>query len=57
VASYGALLDGLIVDAADPDPAPEGIRALSAPTLMNDPGARREVATRTLEFAAELGGG
>jgi LPPG:FO 2-phospho-L-lactate transferase len=56
-ASYGALLDGLIVDAADPDPAPEGIRALSAPTLMNDPGARREVATRTLEFAAELGGG
>jgi LPPG:FO 2-phospho-L-lactate transferase len=57
VAFYGALLDGLIVDAADPDPAPEGIRALSAPTLMDDPGARREVATRTLEFAAELGGG
>jgi LPPG:FO 2-phospho-L-lactate transferase len=57
VACYGALLDGLIVDAADPDPAPEGIRALSAPTLMDDPGARREVATRTLEFAAELGGG
>jgi LPPG:FO 2-phospho-L-lactate transferase len=56
-ASYGALLDGLIVDAADPDPAPEGIRALSTPTLMDDPGARREVATRTLEFAAELGGG
>jgi LPPG:FO 2-phospho-L-lactate transferase len=57
VAFYGALLDGLIVDAADPDPAPEGIRALSAPTLMDDPGARRQVATRTLEFAAELGGG
>jgi LPPG:FO 2-phospho-L-lactate transferase len=57
VASYGDLLDGLIVDADDPDPAPEGIRALSAPTLMDDPGARREVATRTLEFATELGGG
>jgi LPPG:FO 2-phospho-L-lactate transferase len=57
VASYGGLLDGLIVDAADPDPAPEGIRALSTPTLMDDPGARREVAKRTLEFAAELGGG
>ena len=57
VASYGDLLDGLIVDADDPDPAPEGIRALSTPTLMDDPGARREVATRTLEFAAELGGG
>lgn len=57
VAFYGALLDGLIVDAADPDPAPEGIRALSAPTLMDDPGTRRQVATRTLEFAAELGGG
>jgi LPPG:FO 2-phospho-L-lactate transferase len=57
VASYGALLDGLIVDAADADPAPEGIPALSTPTLMDDPGARREVATRTLEFAAELGGG
>jgi LPPG:FO 2-phospho-L-lactate transferase len=56
-ASYGTLLDGLIVDAADPDPAPEGIRALSTPTLMDDPVARREVATRTLEFAAELGGG
>ena len=57
VASYGDLLNGLIVDADDPDPAPEGIRALSTPTLMDDPGARREVATRTLEFAAELGGG
>jgi LPPG:FO 2-phospho-L-lactate transferase len=57
VASYGGLLDGLIVDAADPDPAPEGIRALSTPTLMDDPGARREVAKRTLEFAVELGGG
>jgi LPPG:FO 2-phospho-L-lactate transferase len=57
VASYGDLLDGLIVDADDPDPAPEGIRALSTPTLMDDPGARREVATRTLEFAAKLGGG
>jgi LPPG:FO 2-phospho-L-lactate transferase len=57
VASYGDLLDGLIVDADDPDPVPEGIRALSTPTLMDDPGARREVATRTLEFAAELGGG
>jgi LPPG:FO 2-phospho-L-lactate transferase len=57
VASYVGLLDGLIVDAADPDPAPAGIRALSTPTLMDDPGARREVATRTLEFAAELGGG
>jgi LPPG:FO 2-phospho-L-lactate transferase len=57
VATYGALLDGLIVDAADPDPAPDGIPVLSTPTLMDDPAARREVATRTLEFGAELGGG
>jgi LPPG:FO 2-phospho-L-lactate transferase len=56
-ASYGDLLDGLIVDAADPEPAPESPRALTTPTLMDDPDARREVATRTLEFAAELGGG
>jgi LPPG:FO 2-phospho-L-lactate transferase len=53
-AAYGGLLDGLVVDAGDPEPPPESPPSLVIPTLMDDAPARREVAERTLEFAASL---
>jgi LPPG:FO 2-phospho-L-lactate transferase len=55
-ATYGELLDGLVVDTGDPDPPPERPRSLAIPTLMDRPDARREVAERTLEFASALSG-
>jgi LPPG:FO 2-phospho-L-lactate transferase len=55
-AAYGRLLDGIVVDADDPDPAPKSPPSLAIPTLMDDPPARREVAERTLEFAGSLAG-
>jgi LPPG:FO 2-phospho-L-lactate transferase len=53
-ATYGDLLDGLVVDSGDPDPPPPRPRSLAIPTLMDDAAARREVAERTLEFARGL---
>lgn len=50
-AVYDGVIDGLVVDAADPDPPPPGVRTLVIPTLMDDAATRREVAERTLEFA------
>jgi len=52
--AYSGLLDGLVVDAGDPERPPETPPSLAIPTLMDDPDARREVAERTLEFAATL---
>jgi LPPG:FO 2-phospho-L-lactate transferase len=49
--AYRGMIDGLVVDAADPDPPPAGVRTLVVPTLMDDAASRREVAERTLEFA------
>ncbi len=51
---YEGLLDGMMCDPGDPDPPPEGIRIMSAPTLMEGAGGRREVAELTLEFASTL---
>ncbi|HSJ16987.1 MAG TPA: 2-phospho-L-lactate transferase [Solirubrobacterales bacterium] len=56
VATYGELLDGIVVDASDPDPPPDRPASLAIPTLMDDAAARRLVAERTLEFAAGLRG-
>jgi LPPG:FO 2-phospho-L-lactate transferase len=53
-AAYDGLIDGLVVDAGDPDPPPEGMRSLIIPTLMDDDAKRREVAERTLDFARSL---
>ena len=53
-AAYADLLDGLVVDAGDPEPPPEGPRSLVVPTLMDDARSRREVAERTLALAQEL---
>ena len=51
---YEGLIDAILVDAGDPDPAPEEIRALSCPTLMEGAQGRRELAERVLEFARVL---
>jgi LPPG:FO 2-phospho-L-lactate transferase len=52
--AYGDLLDGLVVDAADPEPPPEGLATAVFDTLMDGAERRREVAAATLEFAAGL---
>ena len=51
---YAGLIDGLVVDAGDPDPPPGGIPSLVIPTLMDDAASRRTVAERALEFALSL---
>jgi hypothetical protein len=45
----------MVCDPEDPDPAPQGVRVLSCPTLMEGAPGRRELAERTLEFASTLG--
>ena len=42
----------MVVDADDPDPAPEEVAVLSCPTLMEGADGRRALAERVLEFAA-----
>jgi LPPG:FO 2-phospho-L-lactate transferase len=51
---YEGLIDGMVCDAEDPDPPPEGVRVLSCPTLMEGREGRRALAERTLEFASTL---
>jgi LPPG:FO 2-phospho-L-lactate transferase len=51
---YEGLIDGMVCDADDPDPAPEGVRVMSCPTLMEGAEGRRALAERTLEFASTL---
>ena len=51
---YAGLIDGLIADAGDPQPANADVPVLAIPTLMDDPGSRRALAQRALEFAAGL---
>lgn len=53
-AAYEGLIDGLVVDAGDPDPPPSAPEVLSIPTLMDDSPRRREVAERVLELALSL---
>ncbi|MFN8113908.1 MAG: 2-phospho-L-lactate transferase [Solirubrobacterales bacterium] len=54
--AYADVIDGLVVDAADPDPDPEveGLAITRFDTLMDGSGGRRRVAEGTLEFAATL---
>jgi LPPG:FO 2-phospho-L-lactate transferase len=54
---YEGLLDGMICDAEDPDPPPDGVRILSCPTLMEGREGRRSLAEQTLEFASTLRAG
>jgi LPPG:FO 2-phospho-L-lactate transferase len=51
---YDGLIDGMLCDSEDPDPAPEGPAVMSCPTLMKGREGRRALAERTLEFASTL---
>jgi LPPG:FO 2-phospho-L-lactate transferase len=50
---YEGLLDGMVVDAGDPDPPPEGIPVLNIPTLMEGAEGRKALADRVLDWAAD----
>ena len=54
---YAGLIDAMVVDEADPDPPPEGIETLSAPTLMDGAAERARLARIVLDFAERLAGG
>ena len=54
--AYEGLIDGLVVDADDPAPDPEGVATTRVPTLMDGPERRAEVARAVLDWVAELGG-
>lgn len=51
---YEGLIDAMVVDSGDPDPAPDEVRVLSCPILMEGERGRRELAERVLEFARVL---
>ncbi|HEX3173601.1 MAG TPA: 2-phospho-L-lactate transferase [Solirubrobacterales bacterium] len=51
---YAGLIDAMVVDEADPDPPPEGVEILAAPTLMEGAAGRVRLARTVLDFASEL---
>jgi LPPG:FO 2-phospho-L-lactate transferase len=51
---YEGLLDAIVVDEADPDPPPSGLRVLACPTLMEGAPGRRALAERVLGLARDF---
>jgi LPPG:FO 2-phospho-L-lactate transferase len=51
---YEGLIDGIVCDADDPEPPPEGLEVLSCPALMEGAAGRRALAERVLELARSL---
>jgi LPPG:FO 2-phospho-L-lactate transferase len=51
---YAGLIDAMVVDRDDPDPPPEGIATLAAPTLMEGAVGRSRVARTVLDYAESL---
>ncbi len=51
---YEGLIDGMVCDAGDPDPPPQGMEVLQCPTLMEGAPGRRDLGERTLKFAGSL---
>jgi LPPG:FO 2-phospho-L-lactate transferase len=51
---YQGLIDGIVCDSEDPEPAPDGTAVMSCPTLMEGREGRRGLAERTLEFTSTL---
>jgi LPPG:FO 2-phospho-L-lactate transferase len=51
---YAGLIDAMVVDDGDPDPAPGEIPTLAAATLMEGAGGRARVARIVLDYAASL---
>jgi len=54
---YEGVIDGMVVDQDDPEPAPAGIEILAAQLLMDDANARNRVARVVLGFGASLARG
>ncbi|HET7590104.1 MAG TPA: 2-phospho-L-lactate transferase [Solirubrobacterales bacterium] len=52
---YTGLIEAMVVDEEDPDPPPEGIPTLAAPTLMDGAAGRVRLARTVLDYAATLG--
>jgi LPPG:FO 2-phospho-L-lactate transferase len=51
---YAGLIDAMVVDEDDPDPPPEEIPTLAAPTLMEGAAGRARLARIVLDYASEL---
>ncbi len=51
---YAGLIDAMVVDQDDPDPPPEEIPTLAAPTLMEGAAGRAKLARIVLDYAATL---
>jgi LPPG:FO 2-phospho-L-lactate transferase len=51
---YAGVIDAMVVDEGDPDPPPEEIPTLSAPTLMEGAPGRARLARIVLDYAATL---
>jgi LPPG:FO 2-phospho-L-lactate transferase len=54
---YTGLIDAMVVDGGDPDPPPDEIPTLAAPTLMEGKAGRARVARIVLDYAASLAEG
>jgi LPPG:FO 2-phospho-L-lactate transferase len=54
---YAGLIDAMVVDADDPDPPPEEIPTLAAPTLMDGAAGRARLARIVLDYATTLAEG
>ena len=53
---YAGLIDAMVVDEDDPDPPPEEIPTLAAPTLMEGAAGRARLARIVLDYADTLAG-
>jgi LPPG:FO 2-phospho-L-lactate transferase len=51
---FAGVIDGMVVDEADPDPPPVEVATLAAPTLMEGASGRARVARTVLDYAASL---
>jgi LPPG:FO 2-phospho-L-lactate transferase len=54
---YAGLIDAMVVDEGDPDPPPEEIPTLAAPTLMEGAAGRARLARIVLDYVATLAEG
>jgi LPPG:FO 2-phospho-L-lactate transferase len=51
---YTGLIDAMVVDEDDPDPPPEEVATLTAPTLMDSAATRARLARLVLDYASDL---
>jgi LPPG:FO 2-phospho-L-lactate transferase len=54
---YAGLIDAMVADEDDPDPPPDEIPTLAAPTLMEGAAGRARLARIVLDYAADLAEG